>query len=141
MLKKWEYDYYRNTPPVSWFCPHIISVYKHWATFVANIHKKINAGWIHGILSFLPTVPFRIVGGAVIPETKQPTPVPCYLEPAFSRTTLHKEPRQQRCRTRTPRHHQHCGGGTPIVSRYGLHVHRAYVPRDGRPSYNCKKIW
>lgn len=71
MLNTGGYDYSQNTPPVSWFTPHRISVYKHWNTFAVNMRKEIEAEWMRGTWSHPPTVPFRIVPGATIPKPRR----------------------------------------------------------------------
>lgn len=62
------YGYSVDTPPISWFAPHSISVYNHWQALAASVHKEIRNGWMQGPYNFIPTVPFRIVPGAAIPK-------------------------------------------------------------------------
>lgn len=66
------YDYSADTPPISWFAPHSVSLYTHWQVFADNINKEIEQGWMQGHYDFIPTLPFRVVTGAAIPRKRQP---------------------------------------------------------------------
>lgn len=90
------YDYSADTPPVSWFAPHNISVYKHWKVFADSVSKEIGLGWMHGPHDFIPTIPFRVVPGAAIPKKRQPQQVSNDMERVSARPVNGLQCGQQR---------------------------------------------
>lgn len=64
------YEYYANTPPMSWLPPQSVLVYTNFQAFTGRIAKEIEQECMKGTYDFMPTVPFCVEPAAAITKPR-----------------------------------------------------------------------